>query len=252
MERLTSDESTHLIDMKASRLKVGVMVETELSHRNVLPRKEYEAMANLTKRIFFNLSNLRQSQPIKPINTKTSTGIRLKSSLPHPLAPLSGSSNRNNKINDIDIDDMIHDILVIIRTNPAYILSCPDCISNPDEVANIITTIATYLNDSSLILADVASSCLYALHQPEIIPLWDTSTSFLQTYWEISSLVILTVSDNILNHHHGQGLGLKRLTNLLKQLLDAKFRIMETHQVSIYMCVCVCVCAVLLIFFFIP
>ncbi|CAO3591301.1 unnamed protein product [Absidia cylindrospora] len=235
MEHLTADENCHITEKKASRLKACVMVETELCNEKVLPRKEYEAMANLTKRMFFKLSDERKTRPTKP-QPKNTPGIRLKSSLPHPLAPLSnsGSISRNNKMDGLDIDDMIHDILVIIRINPAHILSCPDCISNPNEVANIITTIATYLNDSSMILADVASSCLYALHQPEIIPLWDTSEGFLRTYWEISSQVILTVADHILNHRHGKGLGLKRLMNLLKQLLDAKVKVLDTHHVSIF------------------
>lgn len=235
---ITSNEDRSL-EMKASRLKVGVLVETKIVDKTVVPSEEKIYMATSTKELFFRLTRLHQDR-INSINTKGIKGAKAtnipnitksKHTTNRPLV-FHGSSNKNrDDVNHLDIDDMIHDIMVILKGNPSYLLTCAGCINNPKEVYNIITTITTYLNDPVPILADEASSCLYALHQPDIILLWDKTERFFVTYWEISSQVLLLVSEYILNHRRRKGLGLKRLMNLLKQLLDSQLDFLNSHRV---------------------
>jgi hypothetical protein len=246
------------LTMNASRLKVGVLVESELSHEKILPAKEYRRMGNYTMQTFFTLTRLHQDHLNSPgvigssssniSNTSknpatqgnASIVMRSKSAFGSPLSLAVHNDNSDDNTHgdrtdytDADIVDMIHDILLIIRAQPAYILSCPECANDPNEVAKVIITITTYLNDPSPILSDVASSCLYTIHQPKMIHLWDTSDTFMITYWEISSQVLLLVSDYIMNHRHGKGLGLKRLINLLKQLLGSNLDVLASRTVSL-------------------
>ncbi|CAO3597273.1 unnamed protein product [Absidia cylindrospora] len=226
--------------MKASRLKCGVLVETELSHESIIPAEDYESMGNHTKQVLFLLTNVRHEQLNDPskknIGTNNINAVRSKSvSVPHISfgnnSNIGGNKNNNpEKMNAKDLEDMIHDILLIIRNQPSYILRCTECVNNPLEIAHVIVTIASYLNDPSPVLADVASDCIYALHQPDIVPLWDRSNTFVTNYWEISSQIILLVSDFILNHRHGKGLGLKRLVNLLKQLLASQLNTLNSYK----------------------
>ncbi|KAI8078788.1 uncharacterized protein BX664DRAFT_367193 [Halteromyces radiatus] len=234
--------------LKASKLKVGALMESENPPFVQIPVDIHGAIGNRTRHLFFWLTSLHKERLSKPNskrntasgssnNNNNSNNLAAITIKPKPTKSYSFSGNSTKKANinpfdneGVDIDDMIFDVLTIINARSEHLFYEPSHAGNSEEIARVITTTASYLNDPSQKLADIASSCLYSLHQSETIMMWADTSNFLIAYWQVSSQVLRVLAQTMLHHHPGRGLSLKSLLNLLKQLLTARISFLNTYQ----------------------
>lgn len=181
-----------------------------------------EELADSTRNLFFQLTNIHSKKTFHSIDTSTSI----------PKSPSTKLTNINNICDSLNIDNAIQNIMILMRYQPQYVFLTTKK-TNLVESEKLLVTITNFLNHPSLILAETAASCLITLHKAENILLWNKMGYYISTFWKISSQVIFLISQQILNRQHGKGLGLKQLLILLKQLFLARQKFLKSYRVMI-------------------
>ncbi|KAI8064150.1 hypothetical protein BC940DRAFT_357286 [Gongronella butleri] len=135
-----------------------------------------------------------------------------------------------NTPSTIDIDHVLVDLLQIIRVQPQTILDAGSGANVAGEVYQVILCILKLLKDPAHALADNAATCLVRLHQPDAIMCWDSSNQYVYTFWKVSSQIIFTLAKQILNFRPDNGIGLKQLLNVLKNIVASGVSFLELHM----------------------
>ncbi|CAO3616009.1 unnamed protein product [Cunninghamella blakesleeana] len=177
-----------------------------------------EELADSTRKLFFQLTDIHSKKSFHPIDTSTSI----------PKSPATKLTNINNIGDSFNIDNAIQNIMILMRYKPQYgFLTTKE--TNLLESEKLLVTITNLLNHPSLILAETAASCLITLHKVENILLWNKLGYCISTFWKISSQVMFLISQQILNHQYRKGLDLKQLLILIKQLFLARLNFLKSN-----------------------
>lgn len=89
--------------------------------------------------------------------------------------------------------------------------------------------ITNCLRDRSQVIRMAAADCLYKLHTPNYIVRWNQTGAMMETFWKISSVVVLDLSKQILDNRERDD-SLKSLLDLLRRLLAIRNDFIRAHQ----------------------
>lgn len=92
--------------------------------------------------------------------------------------------------------------------------------------------ITACLHDPIPLIRLTAAECLLQLHDPVYITRWGLEENFMETFWNISSNVMLAVARQILETKEKEE-GLKAMLDLLRRLLMLRNEFLELNQVSV-------------------
>lgn len=94
-----------------------------------------------------------------------------------------------------------------------------------------MVAITNCLREQDQYVRDAAAMCLFKLHSPDYILEWGSSPNFMESFWKISSQVVLTLAKQLLDTRERDD-GIKRLLELLKKLFESRNEFLRMHQVK--------------------
>ncbi|ORX48285.1 hypothetical protein DM01DRAFT_1385598 [Hesseltinella vesiculosa] len=228
---------------KACKLKSEAFLSIQdggLAHRDSLIGLR-PLVAEKTRQFFLQLTEMHREQ-----SATTSSSSTLPVS-PRPPEPTHGSKSHRRfrhfstpstqppptMTTTIDIDCVLISLLQIIRAQPQIILDLGSGSNVSKEIYDVIMAILSLLNDPSHALADNAASCLIRLNQSDAVVCWDTSDQYMFTFWRTSAQILFAIAKQILNFRPDNGISLKQLLNILKNILSSGVEFLQTQMITL-------------------
>ncbi|KAI9277397.1 hypothetical protein BY458DRAFT_433218 [Sporodiniella umbellata] len=122
--------------------------------------------------------------------------------------------------------ELILDVLYLYKADPQLAISGYTTESFAENMTLIIA-ITKNVGDTNPFVRNAAGECLVQLHASHHILLWSPSSYLTETFWKVSSQVLLILSQQLLS-----GEPSKRLLDLVKRLLRLRNEFLQAHSIS--------------------
>ncbi|KAM3578160.1 Ras GTPase activating protein ira2 [Umbelopsis sp. WA50703] len=124
--------------------------------------------------------------------------------------------------------ELMLDLLRLYRVEPMLAIM-GDEEDRFEQNCSLMLGITNCLRDRSQVIRMAAADCLYKLHATNYIVRWNQPNNMMETFWKISSVVVLDLSKQILDNRERDD-SLKSLLDLLRRLLATRNDFIRAHQ----------------------
>ncbi|KAI7870568.1 hypothetical protein BDF14DRAFT_1771252 [Spinellus fusiger] len=215
--RLCTDEKTHAIfKMGIVKALIVLILEQKKFKWFQSVQGVYAVLCRPLNKIFLDFMS-RDTIKVDPSTSRKVT--------------MNGNDKKAKKDFRVDVDErneLIYDILCLYRMSPSLAICDPES-TNSNNNCIVINSITNCLRDPSQPIRDTAAACIYRFHSPDYILMWGPPDRSMETFWKISSQVLLIISKQLLSVRQ-KDLGIKRLLNLLKSLLVSRNEYIRLYQ----------------------
>ncbi|CAG8523183.1 18947_t:CDS:10, partial [Racocetra fulgida] len=135
-------------------------------------------------------------------------------------------SNRDRSVHLRDKAEIILNLLRLYRTDPKLAIMGRD---QSKDNQSIILAINDCLKDSNVAIRTAAAETLLEFHNVELIELWGSPDNKMQQFWHISSQIILSIANLILDSKERDTVA-KDMLDLLSQLLVRRNEFLKAHK----------------------
>ncbi|CEG79304.1 hypothetical protein RMATCC62417_13789 [Rhizopus microsporus] len=213
---------------KISLVKACLVIASE---ENKLPWNPsiatlYDSLAGPLRRLFIEFAS-KDFSKLEMNNAMTTSNSRKQNII-------NANDKKFKKENTVRVDqnnerlELILDMLRLYQTDPKLAIRG----DNEDRLkqnAMAMVAIANCLREQDQYVRDAAAMCLFKLHSPDYILEWGSSPNFMESFWKISSQVVLTLAKQLLDTRERDD-GIKRLLELLKKLFESRNEFLRMHQ----------------------
>jgi hypothetical protein len=174
----------------------------------------YDSICTPLRRIFIQTvkAELSSSPSRSDISNTTSGSKKLIGAI---------ANNIDKKTQQQNVAALLQSMLRLFRLDPLSALLGGEEHVRVEENAAIMTSMINLMKHSDRRVRRCAVDCLVQLNDPSIIMHWGPSSTLVNNFWKISSLTVVTIARQILDHRQNEELQ-KSLLELLAKILISR------------------------------